>query len=387
MVGLLGLLGFASLAVDFGRVMLAKAELQTAADAAARYAVAGLRNEISGVSAAYGNAAAALAESSFDGGAVPFVPQTDLQYGFFDEQSNTFTPNSNVYASNAVRITLTGHVGSNTPLTFLSLLGRDTCRVRAESIAMLKYNATQLGPNGDGTFEYFVPATSNPWLAGMPEGTVANPNNPKKNPDYAGVEFVDDGVGKGLKSDKGNSGFGSGSNASSNYQLWGDYASKKASPIRAGSISIVPGATLTFAGLNGGANNSNSKTLFSADGNINSIVTNRNGAEHGKSDIKAPINSLIAVFLSDDDPSLTPAPPRLDFSTAEKRNFQVLKPQLKQTFFIGDGRRSNGEVQQFVVPPGATRLYLATMDAWEWNNNVGGFYLTMYAGAQIVTVR
>ena len=48
-----------------------------------------------------------------------------------------------------------------------------------------------------------------------------------------------------------------------------------------------------------------------------------------------------------------------------------LAPMLRQVFFIGDGFTSGAISQQFVIPVGATRLYLGTMDGSEWANNVG----------------
>ena len=53
--------------------------------------------------------------------------------------------------------------------------------------------------------------------------------------------------------------------------------------------------------------------------------------------------------------------------------YLTLSPELKQVFFIGDGLNGNGLAQSVVVPQGATRLFLGTMDSVEWNNNVGSF--------------
>ena len=46
---------------------------------------------------------------------------------------------------------------------------------------------------------------------------------------------------------------------------------------------------------------------------------------------------------------------------------------LKQTFYVGDGLTSGGVQQGRIVPAGATRLYLGTMDGYEWSNNSGAF--------------
>jgi hypothetical protein len=72
-------------------------------------------------------------------------------------------------------------------------------------------------------------------------------------------------------------------------------------------------------------------------------------------------------------------------STAASRDFTSFSPQLKQPFFIGDGRRSDGTVQTFTVPSGATRLYLGVHDNVNWNNNSGYFLVSM--GATAATIK
>ena len=58
-------------------------------------------------------------------------------------------------------------------------------------------------------------------------------------------------------------------------------------------------------------------------------------------------------------------------------NYTTLSPQIKQVFFIGDGRTSTGAVQQIVIPGGATRLFLATMDSTAWNKHSGSFAVSV----------
>jgi hypothetical protein len=109
-----------------------------------------------------------------------------------------------------------------------------------------------------------------------------------------------------------------------------------------------------------------------ADGQADKTPSHTLGSVHGLSNITAPINSLVAVFLDDTSfASRTAAPEALDFSTAESRNFKTLTPKLGQIFFIGDGKDASGLLQAIVVPAGTTRLYLAIMDQYEWSNNKG----------------
>ncbi len=59
---------------------------------------------------------------------------------------------------------------------------------------------------------------------------------------------------------------------------------------------------------------------------------------------------LVGVFLTDEEPA-DPAPVRLDFS--ENEDFDLLEPEIGQTFLIGDGIG-----RRYLVPQGATRLFL-----------------------------
>lgn len=109
-----------------------------------------------------------------------------------------------------------------------------------------------------------------------------------------------------------------------------------------------------------------------ADGIPTAPGTHTLASMNNLSNIKAPINSLIGIFLDDKTPTQRPvAPETLDFNEAHLRNFKIMAPKLGQIFFIGDGKDATGKLQAFTVPTGTTRLYLAIMDEYEWNNNLG----------------
>ena len=95
------------------------------------------------------------------------------------------------------------------------------------------------------------------------------------------------------------------------------------------------------------------------------------GGVLGKSDVFAPMVSMVGVFIGPNDPENTAPPSALDFSSPAARNFTILKPQLGQVFFVGDGKTDSGEIQKFEVPIGASRLYLGVWDIGQWNNNSG----------------
>lgn len=93
-----------------------------------------------------------------------------------------------------------------------------------------------------------------------------------------------------------------------------------------------------------------------------------------------PYSGLVGVFFTDGPPG--PTPPSLNFGTPAARSFVTLSPQLQQVFFIGDGLTGvgTGAVQTFNVPPGATRLYLATYDSISLDN-VGALRIEIDAPA------
>ncbi len=173
--------------------------------------------------------------------------------------------------------------------------------------------------------DFLVPGTSNPWLAGMPDGTTA-------------------------------------------YE--GDVAPAQ-SPVLVSLTSMGSPAAIQFT-VTGSVNNDPLPSRDGPDGNAGEIVSHTIGAEWSKSDITAPLNCFVGVFLDDAIPSGA-APSALDFTTHASRNFESLSPMLNQVFFVGDGLNTIPAQQSFYVPIGATRLFLGTMDGNGWNNNFGSF--------------
>lgn len=85
---------------------------------------------------------------------------------------------------------------------------------------------------------------------------------------------------------------------------------------------------------------------------------------------------LTGVFLDDTVPA-DPSPPSLMFVGPGASTFTELFPDLRQSFFIGDGLlgTGSGAQQLFYVPDDATRLFLGFADAFgfgtPFNNIVG----------------
>lgn len=149
------------------------------------------------------------------------------------------------------------------------------------------------------------------------------------------------------------------------------------SPVLAsGGLNLAPGTSLTFTAS--GFTDYNGCAGPGPDGGgacggapIPAVL--------GISGYNGPINALVGVFLDASVPGGA-APPPLDFSTPGSLSQATIAPQLRQVFFIGDGLTGTGSGarQQFVIPAGATRLYLGSSDGWGANyNNSGSFSVTV----------
>ena len=325
------LIGFASLGLDYGRVQLTRAKLQDAADAAARAAASAIPNDPTTATAL---AIQYAGKHRVHGTAID-LQQNEVEFGTWDITHRTFTQLTGygIYGANAVRVTISRVASKKnaTPLFFASVLGQYTADVKVSSIAMV---------SGGMTLTINVPGTSDPHLAGMPAGSHAS-----------GVDTA-----------------------------------PHDSPAAVTAIPVVPGTEMTFSFSGAVRNNPNFKN-FEPDGNLGWILHHDAGAENGIADVTMPINAQLGLFLTDSQPNLSAAPAALDFSSSASRDFSVLRPQLKQPFFIGDGENSQGSVQRFVVPAGATRFYLGTMDGFEWSNNKGSFTTTVTLPLKIQIVK
>jgi len=174
-----------------------------------------------------------------------------------------------------------------------------------------------------------VPGTSDPWLAGMPNGSTASS---------------------------------------------GDVAPNQSPVLWAGGVT--PGVFYSVS-ASGAVGNDPSFPLSGPDGDASTITPHLAGAENGIASVTVPLNCLIGLFLGAGQPNLNPAPAALDFTTSASRDYLTLSPALQQPFFIGNGLTSLNAIQQIVAPAGATRLYLGTMDGDGWYNNPGSFTVTV----------
>ena len=173
----------------------------------------------------------------------------------------------------------------------------------------------------------FVAGTSDPWLAGQPNGTTASFEDvaPAESPTLAGLVTAGSTItwsATGLETN---------------------------------------GAGFPFLGPNGDT------------GGISFGVIDHTaiGAQNGIADVFAPVDALIGVFVGPGVP-VDPAPSGLDFSTPAAQGYSSLSPDLYQPFYMGDGTGKS-----VIVPVGATRLFLGVMDGFGWDNNLGGFQVDL----------
>ncbi|MGD0463284.1 MAG: TadG family pilus assembly protein [Tepidisphaeraceae bacterium] len=384
LVSMVAMLGFCSFAVDLGRVQAAKTEIRRATDAAARAAVAYLPQGSSNV---ISNAVKIAKQNNVDGAPL-IIPNSNVTIGVWNANTRQFQtsgPIDNVTLFQAVQVTARNHI----PLLFGSILGARTCDVTATSTAALisiQKPVTQ-----------YVSAHGDPWLAGEPPGTLAS--EPDHGYAAAAHPWKYDVAGN------------SGTYSSSGIPQFTN--SKKVEPTDYTSgepfgsptefvLNVQPGSVIQVSvplnsenmATNAGYYNGQNQPSYEANGSDNgsyaiysddaanpslpqgSVTTS--GSEHGISNIAVPINSIVGVFLDNNVPdNAGTVPAGKDYSTQTERDYLSVEPDLRQTFYVGAGQTSLGDQQTIIVPPGATRLFLGTMDGHEWSNNLGGFNATI----------
>ncbi len=259
-----------SLAVDYGHAQLVKTELRRAADASARAAAQYIYSDHpTGVAAAIDVASRNLADTK----PVTLSAFTDIQYGNWNVNTKVFTQTNNTPQVNAVRVV--AH-RNGVPMMFASVLGRNTCDVQAETIFMA---TTPTSVNQD------IAATANPFLAGMPAGSTASEINPENTVNYAGTK-----------------------------------SNPLNSPMQV-NLPISEGEALSFDSISGNASHNPSLQQVNPDGDLSEEVGHNNVSlnipnnygstmynQNGIGDAWIPINAVVGVVLSDDQPNLSPAP-------------------------------------------------------------------------------
>jgi hypothetical protein len=145
MFATIALLAIVSLAVDFGRMQLAKTELQSATDAAARYGVKGLS---SGTASVKSLVVTAGSENKVNGAGLVIDPTADIEFGEWDPTTKTFTVLTGAAQSSATAIRVTGRLmasrGTAVPLVFGSVFGQTTCDIKSVCVAATSATANDV---------------------------------------------------------------------------------------------------------------------------------------------------------------------------------------------------------------------------------------------------
>ena len=352
------LIALCSLALDIGVGQIVNMQIQRAADGAA---MAGAQQLPSGTATTISVATTVATENIVDGQLLD-ASQVTVQLINWTSPSN-YSIVSTASAANAVRVTIKQSI----PLMFAKLLGFNNLVLTRSTTAELVVDSSTQS----------VSTHSNPWLAGEPTGTQGSEPDPgwkgqgvsHEHPweyDIAGPQGEEDASGEPYES-----------------------------PIQAG-IPITPGSVITLSNVSGQGNNDFTQSAeYDATGNADGYIANyddeaSNGIEeHGIADATMPLNAVNAVFLGNNVPDSNPAPATLNFSTQAERDYTAgtnngeavnngqFAPKVQQVFYVGNGLTSTGEQETFIVPNGATRLFLGTMDGHEWSNNSGGFVVTI----------
>jgi Flp pilus assembly protein TadG len=336
------MLAFISFGVDYAHIQTVKTELQRNADATARAALQMYVTYGSSTAVAYAPYIASQSYNPVDSKS-GVTPTVSITWGSWNASTKTFTAGGSSPVAVKVSISRSTANGNPVKLTFPLMNGlsevRASCDVHATAIAVL---------DGSQTVNTSITGQSDPWLSGMPNGSEASDN---------------------------------------------DTAPAQSPPM---VMNVVPGTVLTFTNVSGGVTNDPSLAKVTADGNATQLHShndddplNEPGVQNGIGNVTMPINALMGVFLSANAPNTQSAPTTaLDYSTQAARDEQTYTGfQLQQPFYIGNGQTSGGTTQTFVVPAGATRLYLGTMDGHQWSNNSGSFSVTITQQQTILLVQ
>ena len=330
------LFGFAALAVDFGRVQIARNQAQAAADGAALYAAGGI---VGGTPAQVrSRAVSAAADNFIEGSRVAIDSTADITLGIWDPTTRSFTALTGTAEAGATAVKVTvvrkKSRANAIQLLFAGIIGVPGIDISCSAIGSI---GTVASAN--------VPGCASPWLAGAPNGSTIPATNgnptPAVAPDNSPVYF----------------------------------AAKSDTAIR---FTSTNGTTSWNSVTGSGTSTAN------ADGDATYIAGQ--AAVNGLNTTYAPLNAMMGVFIDDSAPTSSAMASPMDFSTATSRDFSTLSPGLKQVFFIGDALDSSGQLQTFIAPHGATRLYVGTMDTfgWWWDNTGSLNFIAVTGNAPVL---
>lgn len=209
---MVALVGFVSYGVDMGRVYVAKAELQHAAEAAARAGVTGLATS---PTEARNRAIAMAAANKCDGSAI-VLTSDDIELGYWDEDLQTFTVLSGAEEAEADAMRVTARRmasrGTGVPLVWGQILGKSTCDVHASATVLWTPTVAGVGIAAPGQWKMENRGRVDSWyssagayssgLAGAAAKVATNNNIELKGTSRINGD-AHPGIGKTVNKDKG----------------------------------------------------------------------------------------------------------------------------------------------------------------------------------------
>lgn len=142
------LCGLLALAVDLGRVQVAKREIEDAVDAAARYGATGLSD-----GTAVAKAISAAGENQFNGQGLT-ITASDVTTGNYSPSTRTFTTNGT--PANAIRVRISKTSGRNVGTILGQVLGMSSVQLSTQSFAYDKNFGSTTTSTPAGAIKGFV---------------------------------------------------------------------------------------------------------------------------------------------------------------------------------------------------------------------------------------
>ena len=337
-----------SLGVDYGRVQMVKTQEARAADMIARGMLQIYQSwgSTTAYTALYQQEMLAANPVDAKSG---LAPTMTIVWGTWDTTANAFTPGG-TGPNMAVKVTISRSAGNNNavPLVFGGIVGRRNVDVWASAGA-----AVVGGQSGS----FSLPSTASLYLAGMPPGSIT--------------------------------------------QGWGDNTTN-ATPYGVTAVPVVPGTYITLTNVSGqtsivpgyvpnsDANGDTGLVLHHGQNYNSSPNPVYPNPENGFGDAKMQADALAGVFVTSANPNggTVPTPAPVDWTDAAHANQPTYSNiALQEPFRIGNGQTTGGVTQQFLVPAGATQLYLGVWDGVCYSNNGGSLTGTVAVQQKIMVVQ
>jgi hypothetical protein len=279
------------------------------------------------------------ADNPVDGG-MGVAPTVTVTWGYWNTATSTFSTTV-VTTAVAVQVTMSRTTANGNAVQLLlgPLVGCNGINITVSSIAALV-------PGVSTTVS--ASSLSDPYFAGMPAGTT----------DAAGDTTAEDAA----------------TQVAGIPVTPGEYITFTSI---AGTTSVVAGE-VPYAGPAGQTNPMYGTATHHNEDWDGSYPYSVAGPENGIADAVMPEDSMMGLFLGGSAPNTNTAPATVDWTQSSQLNQSDYNNiQSQQPFYIGTGLTSGNVVQKFLVPAGATRLYVGIWDGVEYNNNGGTLTATI----------